>query len=542
MISSPTNSDSFDAVNIGFTYLLLIAIDTYQANFPNLQNCINDARAIKDIFVSKYGIFEKNTTELYNEKASRKSILKTIKKYKTTLTDQDNLIILFSGHGRIIEKKGYWAPYDAEISSEFDDISNSILKEYLDDLKVRHLLLIVDACFSGSIFASTKFASFRGDTEEDDFSSERASRWGISASHSRERAFDGSPGDNSPFAKNFISCLKENKKPIRTQRLLAKVIDRVKKSTNDMQEPICRPLNVKGDDLGSFILTPTISLEIRFQQLLSTNSVVLKKQIADSIYEDLLNGEEIPRDHLFNFATIANKLKTGFYTKEEITKYLTSEVSNTQNDYSISTINHLRLLEKNSLLRLQVLLKRNPLLKKYLKTDTKTLINNYNIFYSSKFESRESKVLTYNRMTAQWTPYINTINYFNSFSKRIQESLLYLANADPEKSITTLMSTLIERPIFFHFYIIQLAGIKREYEKIISAGYKIDNYENNDHFDRLNNIDVKLTNLINTIEEEHPQLFHLSDLELLQVEDPDDIDSINLAIKAHRQKNRTTIS
>lgn len=529
-------------VNVGFTYLLLIAIDNYEADFPNLQNCINDAKAIKDIFVSKYGVFEKNVTELYNESATRKSILKTIKKYKTTLTDQDNLIILFSGHGRIIGKKGYWAPYDAEIPSEFDDISNSMLKEYLDDLKVRHLLLIVDACFSGSIFANTKSINFRGDIEEEDFNSERASRWGISASHSRERAFDGSPGDNSPFAKNFISCLKENKKPERVQRLLAKVIDKVKQSTNDMQEPICRPLNVKGDELGSFILKPTISLEVKFQQLLSANSIVLKKQIADSIYEDLLNKEEVPREHLFYFATIVNKLRTGFYTKEEITKYLINTESNTSNGYNNSTINLLRLLENNRLLRLQVLLKRNPLLRKYLKIDTKTLINNYNNFNSTIFESRESKVVIYNRMTEQWTPFISAISYFSNFSKRIQESLLYLANADIEKSIKTLMNTLIERPLFFHFYIIQLAGIKREHEKIISAGYKINSYENNDHFDRLNNINIKLATLINTIEEEHPQLFHLSDLELLQIEDPDDIESIKLAIRTHRQKTHPPIS
>src|ERR1039457_5145404 len=61
---------------------LIIGIDknqqTERAPFPELQGCINDARAMKILINAKYDFLNNNIKELYDELATRENILKSM--------------------------------------------------------------------------------------------------------------------------------------------------------------------------------------------------------------------------------------------------------------------------------------------------------------------------------------------------------------------------------------------------------------------------------------------------------------------------------
>jgi formylglycine-generating enzyme required for sulfatase activity len=76
---------------------------------------------------------------------------------------------------------------------------------------------------------------------------------GLAASHSRGKALDGTPGENSPFAERLLHNLKENKSALGFSRLATTVQEEVTKVTEGKQTPVFKPLNVKGDDSGQFV-------------------------------------------------------------------------------------------------------------------------------------------------------------------------------------------------------------------------------------------------------------------------------------------------
>ena len=233
----------------GENHCLIIAIDNYENDIENLDNCVKDAEDLKKILLEKYQFEESNLTTLFNSDATRKNILTLLREYKAKLKFNDNLLLTFSGHGANIDNTGYWIPFEAGVNEDYNYISTNDLIDRLDLIDCHHILLIIDACFSGNIFTKTRSSNIRGDEK-------RRSRAGLSASHSREIAHDGATGENSPFAKHLITKLKRNNKPLGISDLANYVIEKVQEDTKFSQTPIFRPLNIKGDDLGQFIFYP----------------------------------------------------------------------------------------------------------------------------------------------------------------------------------------------------------------------------------------------------------------------------------------------
>ncbi len=227
----------------GNNYLLVIAIDHY-IHCPKLHNCVKDAKDITAILQDKYQFSEAHTTPLFNKKATRRSILRKLRELQGKVTPKDNLVILFSGHGDNRHGVGYWIPVEAEPDEEADFISTNDIINRLNVIDSLHTFVIVDACFSGSLFSTTK------DIKRTDY--HRPSRWGLAASHSKEVAVDGTPGDNSPFAERLLFKLKHSSEVLRVQELSSFVTDEVLRLTDGKQTPVSRPLNVKGDELGQF--------------------------------------------------------------------------------------------------------------------------------------------------------------------------------------------------------------------------------------------------------------------------------------------------
>lgn|GEM_PF-5909740 len=189
---------------MGKNYLLVIGINLYK-HHNNLRNAVKDAKSLAALLEKRYIFHE--VKSLFNRDATRENIIRTIEGYELKISKNDNLLIFFSGHGyyRKKSKTGYLIPHDAEADTSSGFIENSSLINLLRAIDARHILLVFDSCFSGSILIS-KDAGMKAVAEAVE---SIPSRHAMAAANI-ELASDGIAGSNSPFTKVLLEKLYQN--------------------------------------------------------------------------------------------------------------------------------------------------------------------------------------------------------------------------------------------------------------------------------------------------------------------------------------------
>lgn len=159
---------------------LFIGINTYfpagatESNVrkapPNLDGCVNDAKAVKELMQTRYGFDDKYITTLYNQEASRAGIIKAIEKLTADSKKGDVVFIYYAGHGSQVKnslskesdkKDETIVPADA-YKGEFD-IRDKELAKLINKLVDKGVIVtsIFDSCHSGSISRGDKQPKFR---------------------------------------------------------------------------------------------------------------------------------------------------------------------------------------------------------------------------------------------------------------------------------------------------------------------------------------------------------------------------------------------
>ena len=226
-------------------YLFVVGINEYDY-WPSLNNAVKDANDVVGTLMGMYDFEFSNVTLIKDEQATRNNIYKGLRSLIERITPKDNLLVYFSGHGFYDEllSEGYWIPVDAKINNSGDYLSNSDILKILGNIDSQHTFLVADACFSGSLFNEQK-RGYADNVEQ------FRSRWGL-ASGRLEVVSDGTQGQNSPFAANFIKFLKENPKD---KVAVSELVQYVKIQVSEVsdQTPIGNPLKGAGDEGGEFI-------------------------------------------------------------------------------------------------------------------------------------------------------------------------------------------------------------------------------------------------------------------------------------------------
>jgi hypothetical protein len=139
------------SIDFGRYYALVIGNDEYQ-HFPSLKTAINDAQRVARILETKYGF---DTRFIRN--ADRYTILSALNEVKGKLGEHDNLLIYYAGHGErdVGTLQGYWLPVDAEQENTANWIPNSAISDLLNTMQARHILVVADSCYSGSMTRSS---------------------------------------------------------------------------------------------------------------------------------------------------------------------------------------------------------------------------------------------------------------------------------------------------------------------------------------------------------------------------------------------------
>ena len=143
------------------SFAVIIGINEYTKSKP-LRYAVNDAIAIKELLVDKFGFKEKNIRLLINNEATLVSIKQTLYEVAGLAKENDRVLIYFSGHGQTVSavesgmQIGYLIPVNGDLN---DPIINSISMDeilFLCQSKSKHMLFLMDACYSGLMAEDSK--------------------------------------------------------------------------------------------------------------------------------------------------------------------------------------------------------------------------------------------------------------------------------------------------------------------------------------------------------------------------------------------------
>jgi hypothetical protein len=254
-------SDPFKGTNVanaakelkpGRYYGLFIGIDNYSEAWTPLKNAVNDARELERLIQDNYRFDV--VKSLYNDQATRVNIINALEWLVSTVKENDNVLIYYSGHGDFKKElnKGYWVPADAKSKSTSQFISNSEIQTFLAGIPSKHTLLISDACFSGDIFRGTVTEIPFENTEKYYVKAYDAKSRQAISSGGIEPVMDGGREGHSVFAYYTIHALKSNTgKYFDATQLFNKV--KIPVVNNSEQSPNFNPIKNTGDEGGSFI-------------------------------------------------------------------------------------------------------------------------------------------------------------------------------------------------------------------------------------------------------------------------------------------------
>ncbi len=273
--------------------LFAIGIDKYSTGaWPNLDNAVSDTKNIIKVLVDRYS-FELYPDPLYDHNATKTNIYDAFNTLKHNLDPEDNLIIFFAGHGQMnpYTSRGYWVPHEGTLSLD-TLIENSVIKDFIQDIKVEHIWLIADSCFSGTFLTKTRSAN-----EERTYSllDSSTSRWML-ASGGEEKVSDGSIGKQSPFAQYLTRFLLGNKNIYTCVSEIVKYVSVMTKN-NSKQTPRGAVIDNIGHESGEMVLALKDEfVELKYDKTRGTpNTPNLRKDLGENQkrVSTLSTGKEI---------------------------------------------------------------------------------------------------------------------------------------------------------------------------------------------------------------------------------------------------------
>ena len=189
--------------------------------------------------------FKEEHVVLLNNSPTENEILREFVKLRKKVTNKDNVLIFYAGHGIYDEatETGSWLPSDADPEYGLNMISNSTIKDYTKGINSKHTLLISDACFSGSIFKTRSYNTApKSITKKFELPSRKAITSGTLKT----------VPNKSVFLKYLINRLKNNEELYLTAR---KIFDRIEEPVmnNSSNVPQYGTIQEVGDEGGDFI-------------------------------------------------------------------------------------------------------------------------------------------------------------------------------------------------------------------------------------------------------------------------------------------------
>lgn len=247
---------AIDRSEFGNYHAIIIGNDEHQHLSP-LNTAENDALAVDRILRERYGF---STTLLLN--ADKMTILQALSKAQAELSEQDNLILYYAGHGQLDAESqhGYWLPVDAHATDTRNWISNAVITSYLDSIPARQIMIVADSCYSGTLTQASIPRS------QEAIPAALHERWLKLMARRKVRTILSSGGirpvydgisSHSLFAGAFIRELQANDAVLEGYRLFSAVQKAVRQSAATLgveQTPQYSAVRHAGHEVGEFLL------------------------------------------------------------------------------------------------------------------------------------------------------------------------------------------------------------------------------------------------------------------------------------------------
>jgi TPR repeat protein len=160
-VATPRGAEPVAAPFYGQVHALCIGIDRYRLpGIPELQWAEKDARTMAEVLEKQYGY---RVEQLLGRQATRAAIRAKLEAYRETLGEDDALLVFWAGHGQTVEldsfgRAGFLLAYDSQLTlNDTRDVEQwrdealemHALGQLAERCRARHVLYIVDACYSG---------------------------------------------------------------------------------------------------------------------------------------------------------------------------------------------------------------------------------------------------------------------------------------------------------------------------------------------------------------------------------------------------------
>lgn len=255
------------------SWALVIGIDQYQHAGP-LQHAQNDARAFRDLLVSRFNFPPGNVALLLNEEASGHAIRAKMARFtENGVEAEDRVIVFFAGHGdtRVSRRGdvGYLVPHDGNPAHLETLVRWDELTRIADMIAAKHLLFLMDACYGGLVLTrGLKPGSMRFATDM----LTRYARQALTAGKADETVADGGGprAGHSMFTGHLLDALEGRAAGIdgllTASNVTSYVYERVGKDMNSAQSPHYGHLDGDGDLI--FNPPPEETSQPEFQDIL----------------------------------------------------------------------------------------------------------------------------------------------------------------------------------------------------------------------------------------------------------------------------------
>jgi hypothetical protein len=234
----------------GRYYALVIGINDYKF-LPHLKTAEGDAQAVASALRERLGF---DVDLLLN--ATRQQIVGALNRYRHELDPTSNLVIYYAGHGYFDKEvdKAYWLPVDAALADNANWISADDVTVNVRGIPAKHVLIISDSCYSGTIVRGINPDLVRPSEREQYIRRMLAgtSRTLI-ASGGNEPVADGGEGGHSVFASALLRGLSQPDRDVFTAEELFYSYIREAVSGRSDQTPEYNPLRNSGHESGDFV-------------------------------------------------------------------------------------------------------------------------------------------------------------------------------------------------------------------------------------------------------------------------------------------------
>lgn len=243
----------------GKRYALVLANQDY-VHWPKLDTPVADGEAIAERLRQQFGFEVQLVTN-----ATRQSMLAGLSALRQKAAPEDQVVVYYAGHGQMDEvtARGYWIPVDADTKDLANWVSVIDVTDQLAAMAARHVLVIADSCYSGTLAGSLMpqiDAALDAQQRQHHLSLIGKQRARVAlTSGGLEPVVDGGGGTHSLFARSLLDVLAQVHGPLAAQEVSTAVEARFAHLARRLQlpqQPHYAPIAFAGHEAGDFVLVP----------------------------------------------------------------------------------------------------------------------------------------------------------------------------------------------------------------------------------------------------------------------------------------------